>query len=111
MFDYAIFVSDTCEGEGESESINGSFEIDFSISMYISELMDEPQDVADGVIRIFNIPNGTEELRFRNTDLNFNTTSIQGAQFELKESSIFIIGFQFKYLFAIKPFSFFWWKG
>ena len=92
FFDYSIDglplnASSECVLDG---NLRGRFNIEFEISMFIDQYHDSPVKVADGNIDIYNIPNGLSSLRFRNTDLTYETNNIQGASFELVNSQIYI---------------------
>ena len=93
FFDYSIDnlplnADSTCVAD--DNNIKGSFKITFDISMFIDQYHLSPVKVADGNIRIYDIPNGLSSLSFRNTDLNYDTQKIQGASFELIDSQIYI---------------------
>ena len=91
FFDYSIDFenvnSDSCI---QNNFYIGGFKILFDISMYIDQYHDSPVEVADGIINISNIPSNLSSLSFRNTDLTYDTNSIQGASFSLQESNIYI---------------------
>ena len=93
FFDYSIDnlpsnADSTCVED--DDNFKGSFKILFDISMFIDKYHSSPVKVADGIIKIYDIPSGLPSLRFRNTDLNYDTQKIQGASFELVDSQIYI---------------------
>ena len=52
--------------------------LDFDISMYIPDLMEANEELVSGRVRFdLNSP-VVQEINFRNTDLNFNTTQLAG---------------------------------
>ena len=93
FFDYSIDGFDDDDVDcitDDSLSFKGGFKIHFNISMYIDQYHSSPEAVADGYINIFNIPENLTSLSFRNTDLTFESTNIQGADFNLKDAQIYI---------------------
>ena len=81
---------ESCSNGSGLDCFTQFFNISFDISMFIDQYHDTPAKVADGNINIFDIPSNTTSLRFRNTDLNFDTQNIQGASFELSDAQIYI---------------------
>ena len=65
--------------------------MDFSISMYIPDFMDGPEELVDGSVR-FNINSSSiQEINFRNTDLNFDTQYLAGnTSFSLEQYTLHI---------------------
>ena len=58
--------------------------MDFSISMYIPDFMDTTEELVDGSVRFDINSSSIQEINFRNTDLNFQTTQLAGGtDFEL----------------------------
>ena len=67
---------------------------DFEISMYVPSIegfSTGPTTLVDGRVRLDNIPNNLSELSFRNTDLNLETSNLQGGTtFHLENHNISI---------------------
>jgi len=92
FFDYSIdgFTSNNNSSCIENGFFKGGFKIDFDISMFIDQYHTSPELVADGHMNIYDIPSGLSSIRFRNTDLNFDTENLQGAKYNLKDAQIYI---------------------
>jgi len=91
FFDYSIdnFYNDDSSCI-EDDFFKGGFRIDFNISMFIDQYHTSPELVADGHMNIYDIPSTISSIRFRNTDLNFDTEELQGASYNLKDAQIYI---------------------
>ena len=98
LFDYSIDLSEAVLNSscGSQGSLPEDFKLflDFDIQIYVPEYDDfssGPTELVDGRVEIYNFPLNLNELNFRNTDLNFDTTELQGGtKFDLIEHNIHI---------------------
>ncbi len=117
LFDYSIDLSNVvssgaCNSNDNEECLIGDIEaceqwyssqgyntnhgidvlfMDFSISMYIPDFMDSPEELVDGSVRFDINSSSIQEINFRNTDLNFDTQYLAGnTSFSLENYNLHI---------------------
>ncbi len=117
LFDYSIDLSNVvssgaCNSNDNEECLIGDIEaceqwyssqgyntnhgidvlfMDFSISMYIPDFMDGPEELVDGSVRFDINSSSIQEINFRNTDLNFDTQYLAGnTSFSLENYNLHI---------------------
>ena len=84
---------DSFPGACDSHNINELY-VDFKIEVFIPQFQsfsDGLTTLVDGTVLLSNIQNHTHEINIRNTDINFDTQSLQdGATFDLLSHNIHI---------------------